>query len=77
MITAYDNGIDFFDNAEIYARGKSEIVMGNILKKVQWNRQTYVVSSKLFWGGDKPNQTLETLNVFLFSTLRNFAKCAN
>ncbi len=57
MITAYDSGINFFDNAEIYARGKSEIVMGNILKKVQWNRQTYVVSSKLFWGGDKPNQT--------------------
>jgi voltage-dependent potassium channel beta subunit len=56
MITAYDNGVNFFDNAEIYARGKSEIVMGNILKKLQWSRDTYVVSSKVFWGGDKPNQ---------------------
>ena len=36
MVTAYENGINFFDNAEIYARGKSEIVMGNILKKMNW-----------------------------------------
>jgi len=57
MITAYDNGINFFDNAEIYARGQSEVVMGNILKKLGWRRDTYVVSSKVFWGGDKPNQT--------------------
>ena len=57
MICAYDNGINFFDNAEIYARGKSEIVMGNILKKLEWRRDTYLVSSKVFWGGDKPNQT--------------------
>jgi voltage-dependent potassium channel beta subunit len=57
MITAYDNGVNFFDNAEIYARGQSELVMGNILKKLGWRRDTYVVSSKVFWGGDKPNQT--------------------
>jgi voltage-dependent potassium channel beta subunit len=57
MICAYDNGVNFFDNAEIYARGKSEIVMGNILKKLEWRRDTYLVSSKVFWGGDKPNQT--------------------
>ena len=57
MVTAYENGINFFDNAEIYARGKSEIVMGNILKKMNWARSSYVVSSKVFWGGDKPNQT--------------------
>lgn len=57
MVTAYENGINFFDNAEIYARGKSEIVMGNILKKQDWRRDSYVVSSKVFWGGDKPNQT--------------------
>ena len=57
MVTSYENGVNFFDNAEIYARGKSEIVMGNILKKQGWNRDTYVVSSKVFWGGDKPNQT--------------------
>lgn len=56
MDTAYEQGINFFDNAEIYARGKSEIVMGNILKKKGWDRSTYLVSSKVFWGGDKPNQ---------------------
>jgi voltage-dependent potassium channel beta subunit len=56
MRYSYDNGINFFDNAEIYATGKSEIVMGNILKKMNWDRTTYLVSSKVFWGGDKPNQ---------------------
>lgn len=56
MKTAYDNGINFFDNAETYANGQSEIVMGNILKKMQWDRSSYVVSSKVFWGGKLPNQ---------------------
>lgn len=59
MKLAYDNGINFFDNAEIYAQGKSEIVMGNILKKMGWDRTSYVVSSKVFFGDGrkKPNQT--------------------
>ncbi len=56
MKTAYDNGINFFDNAETYANGKSEIVMGNILKKLGWDRTSYVLSSKVFWGGKLPNQ---------------------
>jgi voltage-dependent potassium channel beta subunit len=58
MVTAYEHGINFFDNAEIYARGQSEIVMGNILKKVNWDRSSFLVSSKVFFGlGDaKPNQ---------------------
>lgn len=56
MKLAYDNGVNFFDNAEAYAGGKSEIVMGNILKKMNWDRSTYVVSSKVFWGGKIPNQ---------------------
>lgn len=60
MSIAYDSGINFFDNAEIYARGKSELVMGEILKKKNWDRSTYIVSSKLFFGihGEeaKPNQ---------------------
>ncbi|MFM8916400.1 MAG: aldo/keto reductase, partial [Bacteroidota bacterium] len=47
MITAYEGGVNFFDNAEIYARGKSEIVMGNILKKLNWDRSSYLVSSKV------------------------------
>jgi len=56
MHIAYNNGINFFDNAETYAGGKSEMVMGNILKKSGWGRDTFVVSSKVFWGGKLPNQ---------------------
>jgi aryl-alcohol dehydrogenase-like predicted oxidoreductase len=56
MKTAYDNGVNFFDNAEVYASGKSEEVMGSILNKMQWDRSTYVLSSKVFWGGNLPNQ---------------------
>ncbi|MBT5814946.1 MAG: aldo/keto reductase [Opitutales bacterium] len=55
--TAYDAGINFFDNAEIYANGQSEEVMGAILSKFGWSRDTYIVSSKVFWGGELPNQT--------------------
>jgi len=50
MKLAYDNGVNFFDNAEIYARGESEIVMGNILKKMGWDRDSYAVSSKVMFG---------------------------
>lgn len=59
MVKAYDKGVNFFDNAEIYATGKSEIVMGKILKKVKWDRSSYLISSKAFFGdgGKKPNQT--------------------
>ena len=59
MILAYENGVNFFDNAEIYAQGKSEIVMGNILKKLNWERSSYLVSSKVFFGDHRkgPNQT--------------------
>ena len=57
MKIAYDNGVNFFDNAEAYASGQSEVVMGNILKKFNWDRSTYTVSSKVFWGGKLPNQT--------------------
>lgn len=56
MKLAYDSGINFFDNAEVYAAGKSELVMGRILQKMQWDRSSYVVSSKVFWGGKLPNQ---------------------
>jgi voltage-dependent potassium channel beta subunit len=50
MTMAYDNGVNFFDNAEIYARGRSETVMGEILKKKGWDRDSYIVSSKVFFG---------------------------
>lgn len=59
LSVAYDNGINFFDNAEIYATGKSETVMGELLKKKNWARSSYCVSSKVFFGYEdkKPNQT--------------------
>jgi len=56
MTIAYDSGVNFFDNAEAYAGGKAEIVMGRILKRRGWGRDTFLVSSKVFWGGDLPNQ---------------------
>ncbi len=61
MGIAYDNGVNFFDNAEIYALGESEKMMGRVLKKKNWERSSYTVSSKAFWGWrgekNKPNQT--------------------
>ena len=56
MTIAYDSGVNFFDNAEAYASGQAEVVMGSILKKKGWARDTFVVSSKVFWGGELPNQ---------------------
>lgn len=58
MGVAYDAGVNFFDNAEGYAEGKSEIVMGNIIKSKKWERDTFVVSSKVFFGAERkgPNQ---------------------
>ena len=50
MVKAYDNGVNFFDNAEVYADGKSEILMGQVLKDVNWSRDSYLVSSKAFFG---------------------------
>ena len=56
MAYAYDKGVNFFDNAEAYAQGESEILMGKILKKLNWSRDTYIISSKVFWGGELPTQ---------------------
>jgi voltage-dependent potassium channel beta subunit len=58
MEIAYNHGVNFFDNAEIYASGKSELVMGRILKKLNWDRSSYIVSSKVFFGngGKLPTQ---------------------
>jgi voltage-dependent potassium channel beta subunit len=55
MATAYDAGVNFFDNAEAYASGKAETQMGIALKKSGWRRESYVVSTKIFWGGSGPN----------------------
>jgi len=50
MVAAYEAGVNFFDNAEGYASGQSEIVMGNILQRLGWPRDTFLVSSKVFFG---------------------------
>ena len=55
MSAAYDSGVNFFDNAEAYANGNAETVMGNVIKKLGWRRESIIVSSKVFWGGDGPN----------------------
>jgi voltage-dependent potassium channel beta subunit len=56
MTTAYDAGVNFFDNAEVYADGVAEEIMGAVLKRAGWHRSDFLVSSKIFWGGDGPNR---------------------
>ncbi|MDF1548708.1 MAG: aldo/keto reductase [Bacteroidales bacterium] len=55
MAAAYENGVNFFDNAEAYAEGEAEIVMGKVIKKAGWKRSDLVLSTKIFWGGNGPN----------------------
>jgi voltage-dependent potassium channel beta subunit len=57
MTAAYENGVNFFDNAESYANWNAEIVMGNVIKKIGWRREDLVISTKIFWGGEGPNNT--------------------
>ena len=56
MARAYDAGVNFFDNAEAYASGEAEAMMGRCLRELAWSRDSYCVSSKVFWGGQKPTQ---------------------
>jgi len=56
MGMAYDAGVNFFDNAEAYAAGESEVIMGRALRELGWGRDTYIVSSKVYWGGKLPTQ---------------------
>ena len=56
LTAAYDAGINFFDNAEGYEQGRSELVMGQAIEELGWSRDSYIVSSKVFWGGTKPTQ---------------------
>jgi voltage-dependent potassium channel beta subunit len=62
LATAKDVGVNFFDNAEVYAGGKSEVLMGNALKHLGWERESYIISTKFYWGiSDGPNRK-NTLN---------------
>src|SRR4029450_10695183 len=57
MVAAYEAGANFFDNAEVYAKGRSETIMGNVLKKEGWRRSASLVATKFFWGlNDGPNE---------------------
>ena len=62
LAAAYDAGMNFFDNAEVYAGGKSETIMGEAIAQLGWPRHTYVVSSKYFWGIENSVNTRNTLN---------------
>lgn len=57
MKIAFDAGVNFFDNAEVYNAGVSESIMGEVIKKAGWKRTDLVLSTKIFWGGDGPNDT--------------------
>jgi voltage-dependent potassium channel beta subunit len=65
MAAAFDAGVNFFDNAEVYASGRSETVMGDALKQLAWPRLNYIVSTKFFWGLDRSGEAVnrrDTLN---------------
>lgn len=55
MKTAFDAGVNFFDNAEAYAGGEAEVVMGKVIQRAGWKRSDLVLSTKIFWGGSGPN----------------------
>ena len=55
MKTAYDAGVNFFDNAEAYAGGEAETIMGKVIQRAGWKRSDLVLSTKIFWGGSGPN----------------------
>ena len=57
MAAAYEAGVNYFDNAEAYANGEAEIVMGKVIRRAGWKRSDLVISTKIFWGGDGPNDT--------------------
>ncbi len=55
MTAAYEAGVNFFDNAEAYNDGTAEVIMGEVIKRAGWERESIVLSTKIFWGGEGPN----------------------
>jgi voltage-dependent potassium channel beta subunit len=75
MTAAYDAGVNFFDNAEAYASGMSETIMGLVLKKAGWRRSSYVISTKLFWGlNDGPNEKNRLSRKYLLEAIHGSLK---
>ena len=62
MQAAWDAGVNFFDNAEVYAGGRSETIMGHVFRELRWPRESYLVSSKFYWGLTEGPNTRNTLN---------------
>lgn len=74
MVAAREAGVNFFDNAEAYAGGNAEVVMGNVLKRTGWKRSDVVISTKIFWGGDGPNDTGLSRKHLVEGTLASLAR---
>ncbi len=75
MKAAYDAGVNFFDNAEGYAQGQSEVIMGNVLKRAGWRRASYVISTKFYWGLNSGPNEKNTLNrKYLLQAMDNSLK---
>jgi voltage-dependent potassium channel beta subunit len=55
MSAAYEAGVNFFDNAEAYGAGRAEATVGRVLRQVGWRRESIILSTKIFWGGEGPN----------------------
>jgi voltage-dependent potassium channel beta subunit len=62
MQAAYEGGVNFFDNAEVYAGGEAERIMGQVISKLGWPRHSYVISTKFYWGIQEGVNTRNTLN---------------
>jgi voltage-dependent potassium channel beta subunit len=62
MAAAHDAGVNFFDNAEVYAKGEAEVIMGEALRQLKWPRSSYIVSTKFYWGLDDGPNEKNTLN---------------
>jgi len=72
--TAYEAGVNFFDTSENYGRGRSEVVLGQAIKKAGWKRSDLVISTKIFWGGEGPNDRGLSRKHLVEGTLASLAR---